>query len=49
MDVDRWMDKHDGLEMQDQMVDDKTTGPDASMGDSWVMARTCLVWYWAYT
>jgi len=48
MDVDRWMDRHDGLEMQYQMVDDEMMGPDVSVGDAWVMARTCTAWCWPY-
>ena|SRR5882724_8644908 len=48
MDMDRWMDRHDGLEMQDRMVDDKMMGPDVSVGDAWVMARTCTAWCWPY-
>jgi len=48
MDVDRWMDGQDGPEMQDQMVDDETTAPDASVGDAWVMAGTRTAWYWVY-
>ena len=49
MDMDRWIDGQDAPEMQDQMVDDEMMAPDASVGDTWVMAGTHMAWYWAYT